>query len=86
VQLKHPNLVAFIDYFDDAEYCFLVMEIMTGGELFTRIVEKEKYSEAEAQKVVRTLTSAIAYCHSQNVVHRDLKVRLASALASSRRP
>ncbi len=40
LQLKHPNLVQFIDYFEDAEYCFLIMELMTGGELFTRIVEK----------------------------------------------
>ncbi len=39
-QLRHPNLVQFIDYFEDAEYCFLIMELMTGGELFTRIVEK----------------------------------------------
>lgn len=71
--LKHPNLVQFIDYFEDAEYCFLIMELMTGGELFTRIVEKEKYSELEAQRVVKTLTEAIGYCHTQFVVHRDLK-------------
>ena len=42
-QLKHPNLVTFIDYFEDPEYCFLVMELMTGGELFTRIVEKVRH-------------------------------------------
>lgn len=35
---------------------------------------QEKYSEREARDVVRTLTEAIAYCHSQCVVHRDLKV------------
>lgn len=40
LQLNHPNLVQLLDYFEDKEYYFLVMEMMTGGELFTRIVEK----------------------------------------------
>lgn len=38
--MHHPNLVQFIDYFEDVDYNYLVMEMMTGGELFTRIVEK----------------------------------------------
>ena len=38
------------------------------------MVVQEKYSELEAQKVVKTLTEAVAYCQSMCVVHRDLKV------------
>lgn len=72
-RLKHPNLVQFVDYFEDVDYNYLVMEMMTGGELFTRIVEKEKYSEAEAQRLVRTLVEAIKFCHDLGIVHRDLK-------------
>jgi serine/threonine protein kinase len=37
-------------------------------------LSQEKYSELEAQRVVKTLTEAIGYCHTQFVVHRDLKV------------
>ncbi len=33
-----------------------------------------RYSEAEAQRLIRTLTESIRYCHDANVVHRDLKV------------
>lgn len=72
-KLNHPNLVQFIDYFEGVDYNYLVMELMSGGELFTRIVEKEKYSEKEAQRLIRTLTDAMGYCHSAGVVHRDLK-------------
>jgi calcium/calmodulin-dependent protein kinase I len=106
----HPNLVHLLDYFEDKDFYFLVMEMMTGGELFTRIVEKvglspsivrvldrflnfsrgpcrvqEKYSEAEARRVIRTLTEAIDYCHNQYVVHRDLKVFLHLPLVTSGR-
>jgi calcium/calmodulin-dependent protein kinase I len=36
-----------------------VLEMMTGGELFDRIVEKESYNEAEAASVIRPIVDAI---------------------------
>merc|ERR1712167_417935 len=50
-----------------------VMEEMKGGELFDRIIEKERYSESEAAKVVADVGRALIYCHSIGVAHRDLK-------------
>jgi len=52
---------------------YLVTEIMEGGELFDRIVEKEYYNEREARDLVQLLIEAMAYIHDNNVVHRDLK-------------
>ena len=49
------------------------MELMEGGELFDRIVEKEHYSEKEAADTIRPLVDTIRYCHSMGIVHRDLK-------------
>jgi len=51
----------------------MVMELMTGGELFDRIVEKEHYSEKEAADTIRPIVDAIRYCHSMGIAHRDLK-------------
>lgn len=52
---------------------YLVMEIMTGGELFDRIVEKEAYTEAEAVETIRPIIDALHYCHEMGIIHRDLK-------------
>jgi len=49
------------------------MKLMTGGELFDRIVEKEHYSEKEAADTLRPIIDAIRYCHLMGIAHRDLK-------------
>lgn len=52
---------------------FLVMELMEGGELFDRIVEKESYSEKEAIETIKPIIDSIRYCHGIGIIHRDLK-------------
>jgi calcium/calmodulin-dependent protein kinase I len=52
----------------------MVLEMMTGGELFERIVEKDHYNEKEAADTIRPVVDALTYCHSMGIAHRDLKV------------
>ncbi|OQR83323.1 calcium/calmodulin-dependent protein kinase [Achlya hypogyna] len=72
-QMKHPNIMILHDFFSEPDYYYLVTELMEGGELFDRIVEKSYYTEREARDLVKLLLEAIRYCHDINVVHRDLK-------------
>lgn len=60
--------------YDEKSKFYMVMELMTGGELFDRIVEKEFYSEKEACDVIKPIVDAINYCHKMGIAHRDLKV------------
>ncbi|RLN05693.1 hypothetical protein BBJ28_00005440 [Nothophytophthora sp. Chile5] len=71
--VHHDNIVQLKEVFDCHKTFYMVMEEMSGGELFDRIVEKEKYSEKEASCVVKKLADALLYCHDQGIVHRDLK-------------
>ena len=46
---------------------------MKGGELFDELVRRKTFHEQQAAIVMKSLLSAIAYCHERNVIHRDLK-------------
>jgi len=71
--LSHPNVVKAMDIFEEPEHFYVVMELITGGELFDRIVGKQFYKELEARNLAKTLLLAIKYIHDNNYVHRDLK-------------
>uniref|UniRef100_A0A0N4ZBC3 Protein kinase domain-containing protein n=1 Tax=Parastrongyloides trichosuri TaxID=131310 RepID=A0A0N4ZBC3_PARTI len=72
-KLKHPNIVQLLDTFDEKQYVYLVMELVTGGELFDRIVAKGSYTEKDASDLIRQVLEAVAFMHDNGVVHRDLK-------------
>jgi calcium/calmodulin-dependent protein kinase I len=72
-QIDHPNIVKLHEIYDEKTRFSMAMELMTGGELFDRIVEKEHYSEKEAADTIRPIVDAIRYCHLMGIAHRDLK-------------
>lgn len=71
--LSHPNIVQLLETFEDKFKVYLVMELVSGGELFDRIVEKGSYTEKDASHLIRQVLEAVDYMHEQGVVHRDLK-------------
>lgn len=71
--LTHPNIVQLLETFEDKSKVYLIMELVTGGELFDRIVQKGSYTEKDAAHLIRQVLGAVDYMHEQGVVHRDLK-------------
>ena len=72
-QIDHPNIVKLFEIYDSKDKFYMVMELMKGGELFERIVEKEFFSEKLASDTIRPIIDAIRYCHAMGIAHRDLK-------------
>jgi calcium/calmodulin-dependent protein kinase I len=71
--LNHPHIIPIIDFFDEKDCYFIVMELMSGGDLFDRIGKKKSYSEADARDLVVKMLKAVAYCHARKVAHCDMK-------------
>jgi len=71
--LQHEGIIRLFEIFDESKKMHLVMELVTGGELFDRIIDRGNYSERDAADVIRQVCSALDYMHGKRVVHRDLK-------------
>ena len=72
-QLEHPNILQFHELILTPDECVIVTELLSGGELYSRLVKLEKLSESAAHGVVKALLSAICYAHQRGIMHRDLK-------------
>ena len=71
--LDHPNIIRIIETFESESLCYLILEYSNGGDLFERIVIEKRLSEQKAAQIMRSLFSAVMYCHQNNICHRDLK-------------
>ncbi|KAL5577304.1 hypothetical protein UlMin_019003 [Ulmus minor] len=71
--IKHPNVIRMYEVMASKTKIYIVMEFVTGGELFDKIASKGRLKEDEARKYFQQLVCAVDYCHSRGVYHRDLK-------------
>eukprot|EP00586_Coscinodiscus_wailesii_P006348 CAMPEP_0172489768 /NCGR_PEP_ID=MMETSP1066-20121228/19985_1 /TAXON_ID=671091 /ORGANISM="Coscinodiscus wailesii, Strain CCMP2513" /LENGTH=140 /DNA_ID=CAMNT_0013257867 /DNA_START=357 /DNA_END=776 /DNA_ORIENTATION=+ len=67
--LNHPNIATIMETYDYKKRLYVVMELCSGGDLYTR----DPYTEQDALKIVKQILSAVAYMHRLNIIHRDLK-------------
>ena len=77
--LKHPNIVKFVQVKKTKNHYYIVMEYCNGGEL-EKALEKyqikygKAFSEEIVQYLMRQIISAFKYIHGNNVMHRDIKL------------
>lgn len=65
-----PFFFFFVVFLQTEQAVYLVMDLVSGGDLFDRIVEKGVYAEDLAQELLFRVLTAVNYLHSQDIVHR----------------
>uniref|UniRef100_A0A0X3P3V6 non-specific serine/threonine protein kinase n=1 Tax=Schistocephalus solidus TaxID=70667 RepID=A0A0X3P3V6_SCHSO len=71
--IEHPHVLGLYDVYENRRYLFLILEHVSGGELFDYLVKKGRLSVKEARRFFKQIISAIDFCHSHCICHRDLK-------------
>ncbi|XP_049779520.1 serine/threonine-protein kinase 33-like [Schistocerca cancellata] len=71
--ISHPNIIYLEKVYETPKNLYLVLELCT-GTLAKEFSERRPFSEADTREVIRKLASAVAYLHSNGIVHRDLKL------------
>ena len=71
--VKHKYVVEMIEVLASKTKIFIVLELVTGGELFGKIVSQGKFTEEQALFYFLQLVEGVEYCHKLGVCHRDLK-------------
>ncbi|OMP12193.1 hypothetical protein CCACVL1_00079 [Corchorus capsularis] len=71
--VRHPYVVRLHEVIASRTKIYIILEFITGGELFDKIVHNGRLSEVEARRYFQQLIDGVDYCHSKGVYHRDLK-------------
>jgi serine/threonine protein kinase len=72
-QIDYPFIVNMMGYAKDDQYVYIVMECVTGGELFTHLRRARKFSDEQSKFYAAQVGAAFAHIHSKNIIHSDLK-------------
>ena len=69
----HPHITRVFELMEDMRNYYIIMELVSGGNLFDKIMKYKTFSEGQAASVIKQLCLALNYMHKKNIMHRDLK-------------
>ena len=72
-QMRHPNIIHFVDILKDDFNIYVVIELCPNGDLYNYIISQKFLSEQEAKILFKQFLFGLNYIHSIGAMHRDLK-------------
>lgn len=72
--LNHPNVIRFIEIFENTKYVFLVLEYADRDDLLKYLKAHGRFTEADFLPILAQILNSLHYLHSINILHRDIKL------------
>ncbi|XP_044836826.1 death-associated protein kinase 2 isoform X2 [Mauremys mutica] len=72
-QILHANIIKLHDVYENRTDVVLILELVSGGELFDFLAQKESLSEEEATRFIKEILEGVNYLHAKKIAHFDLK-------------
>jgi len=71
--VSHTNICRLVEVFQTHKMCYLVLELLQGGDLLERVADDHTFSDQDAADVIRSVAGVLDYLHGMGIIHRDLK-------------
>jgi polo-like kinase 1 len=72
--MQHPNIVRFVEVFEDPENIYMILELCRNKSLMDMMRRRKRFTEPEVRFFMLQMMGALKYMHGRNVIHRDLKL------------
>jgi death-associated protein kinase len=72
-EIDHDNIIKLYEVYENKQEVILVLELVSGGELFDYLATKDCVSEDEAVEFLKQILEGVSYLHSKQLIHLDLK-------------
>ncbi len=72
-KLSHPNIIPIHAVDEAGDFVYFAMSYVVGSTLGQRVQERGPLPPSEGARILKEVAWALAYAHSQGVVHRDIK-------------
>ena len=72
-KLNHPFIINMHFSFQDSDNLYLVMDLLTGGDLRYHICKKRYFTEEQSKFFISCIILGLEYCHYYHIIHRDIK-------------
>lgn len=68
----HPNIVRYLEVYEDENYYFLITECLKGNDIIDQVWSEGRYNEEKAALILKQILQGVAYIHSKGVAHNQL--------------